>query len=211
MNSDYGTFRRHIWAIPFEVGMLLGVGLTLTQHNWQHLLISLFTLTVSFAPLVFERIFKVRLPASFQFTYVAFIFLSMFSGEVLRLYARIWPWDAGIHFLSGILISFGILLWLRRLLQNKQRVRMTVWLQYLFVFALSVAVATVWEMVEFASDRLFGTKSQDNSLVDTMFDVLLGTGGTLLLLLGYMLHEKGRRIPGIARALAQFDPLNPLK
>lgn len=208
--NDYGAFRRHLWALPLEAVMLGGVVMTFTQQNWKFLLISLFTFSISFAPLAFERFLKIRLPASFQFTFVLFVFFSMFAGEVWRFYANIWGWDAGIHFLSGILIGLGVILWLRRLLLGKNKVRMPGWMQLLFVLTTSIAVAVIWEVVEFASDQLFGTTSQD-SLVDTMYDLILGTSGTLLLLTAYIHHGNGKFVPGLGKAIAQFDPLNPLK
>lgn len=208
--NDYGIIRRHIWSVPLEAAMLVGIATTFMQQNWKFLLISLFTFTVSFAPLVYERISKIKLPASFQFTYVLFIFSSMFSGEVLRFYANVWGWDAGIHFLSGILIGLAIILWLRRLTSQKARIRMPGWLQFLFIISVSVGVAVLWEIVEFASDQWFGTKSQD-SLVDTMFDLILGASGTLMLLLAYIRHKKGRFVPVLGRAIGHFDPLNPMK
>lgn len=208
--DKYGAFRRHVWATPLEAAMLVGCVVTLLQQNWKFLLISLFTLTISFAPLAYERFFKIRLPASFQFVYVLFVFFSMFAGEVLRFYANVWGWDAGIHFLSGILIGLAVILWLRRLSQQKDKVRMPGWLQFIVVLAVSISVAVAWEIVEFISDQTFGTTSQD-SLVDTMFDLILGTVGTLVLLLAYIRHEKGRFVPALGRAFGQFDPLNPTK
>ena len=208
--SDYGAFRRHVWATPFEAAMLAGVVVTFIQQNWKFFLIALFTFTISFAPLVYERVVKIKLPASFQFTFVSFVFFSMFSGEVLRFYANVWGWDAGIHFLSGILIGLAVILWLRRLLASKLHVRMPGWMQFLFVLSVSVSVAVVWEIVEFASDQWFGTKSQD-SLVDTMFDLILGSIGTLVLLSAYIRHQRGRFVPVLGRAIGHFDPLNPMK
>lgn len=208
--DDYGTLRRHVWAAPFEAAMLVGCIVTFMQQNWKFLLISAFTLAISFAPIAYERFFKIRLPSSFQFTYVAFVFFSMFAGEVLRFYANVWGWDAGIHFLSGVLIGLAVIIWLRRLSLKKDKVRMPGWLQFLFVLCVSVGVAVLWEIVEFASDQWFGTTSQD-SLVDTMLDLILGTVGTGMLLLGYVRHERGRFVPAMGRVLKQFDPLNPSK
>lgn len=208
--EDYGTVRRHIWAIPFEAVMLGGAIFSLVQQNWKYVLISCFTFAISFVPLAYEKLCRIRLPASFQFTYVLFVFFSMFSGEVWRFYANVWGWDAVIHFLSGILIGLGVILWLRRLLLQKSKVHMPRWMQFLFVLTVSVGVAVAWEFVEFVSDQLFGTNSQD-SLVDTMYDLILGTAGTSMLLLAYVRHGKGKFVPGLGRAISQFDPLNPSK
>lgn len=208
---DYGSFRRHIWALPFELGMLLGAVGTFVTQNWLHFAASVFTLTVSFAPLWFERLLKVRLPAAFQWMYVAFIFCSMFSGEVLRFYANVFGWDAAVHFVSGIFLAFAALLALYRLERTREDVRLPTALRFVVALALAISVAVLWELVEFASDQLFGTTSQDKSLFDTMTDLVLGTAGSGFLAGLYAIHATGRRVPALSRAIMQFESLNQPK
>jgi hypothetical protein len=61
--SDYGTLRRHVGALPFELAMAVGLIATSVQGNWKHAAASLFTLSVSFLPLLIERWGKIKLPA----------------------------------------------------------------------------------------------------------------------------------------------------
>lgn len=207
---DYGSFRRHVWALPLEFGMLLGAVGTFITQNWLHFAASVFTFTVSFAPLWFERLLKIRLPAAFQWTYVAFIFCSMFSGEVLRFYANIFGWDATVHFVSGVLMAFAAVLVLHQLGHRKD-VRIPSALRLVIIVSLGMNIGLAWELVEFASDQWFGTSSQDKSLFDTMTDLTLGTAGTVFLAGLYAIHVKGHLVPVLSRAIMQFDRLNPRK
>ena len=205
--KDYGSFSRHKWALPFEVVMFVGGVVQLFEQDWLHLLTSAFTFTVSFAPLWFERIFKVRLPALLQFSFVAFVFLSMFCGEVFDMYARIWEWDDIIHFSSGLLIGLGTVVWIAALIESIKNVNIPRWLQSLFVFAIVSAVIVLWELVEFGSDRLFGTTSQ-GTLFDTMIDLLYGALGGAIISVLLVLHLGGRRMQALDRLVNSYKRLN---
>lgn len=205
--KDYGSFIRHKWAIPFEVVMAVGGVVQLFEQDWLHLLTSVFTFTVSFAPLWFERIFKVRLPFFLQFAFVAFVFLSMFCGEVFDMYARVWEWDDVIHFSSGILIGLGTVVWISALTSSLKSVSIPRWLQSLFVFAIVSAVIVLWELVEFGSDQLFSTTSQ-GSLFDTMIDLLYGALGGAIISVLLVLHLGGRRIRVLDRLVDSYKRLN---
>lgn len=49
----------------------------------------------------------------------------------------------------------------------------------IYLFAMSVALGTIWEVMEFGMDQLFGTKEQDN-LFDTMIDLIMDVAGAAL-------------------------------
>jgi len=206
--SDYGTLKRHLLCLLPEAGMVAGGVAMVAQRDWFHLGTCVFTFTVSFAPLLFEQLFKVRLPSLFQFTYVIFVFASMFSGEVLRFYRLIPWWDAAMHFLSGILVGLGVVLWLRALARTPKTFRMNLKLQTLFIALFGMGVATLWEIVEFGFDQLFGTTSQDQSLYDTMTDLVYGTSGIVLLSGLYAFSQKLGRLPGLSQIIESFEKLN---
>jgi hypothetical protein len=59
----------------------------------------------------------------------------------------------------------------------------------LFVFALSCTAMLAWEVFEFAGDKLWSTNVQQ-SVHETMMDLILGVSGSLLLLvLRFMLRK----------------------
>lgn len=206
--DDYGTLKRHWLCLLPEAGIVAGGVAMVIQHDWFHLGTCIFTFTVSFAPLLFEKLLKVKLPSLFQLTYVLFVFASMFSGEVLRFYRLIPWWDAAMHFLSGILVGLGVILWLRALARKPKLFRMGASLQSLFIILFGIGIATLWEIVEFGFDQTFGTTSQDQSLYDTMTDLVYGAIGVTLLAAVYAFFQKTGRMPGLSQVIESFEKLN---
>lgn len=206
--SDYGTLRRHWIALPFEAIMLAGGVVMYLQQDWLHVGTCLFTFAISFAPLLFEMIFRVRLPMVYQLVYVLFVFASMFMGEVAQFYRLVRGWDAVIHFMSGVFIGLSAILWLRALLRDTKKYRLSFGMQGLFIVCFAIMIAVAWEVAEFMSDQIFGTTSQDKSLYDTMTDLIYGICGVLLFLFLYGRYSKGRSALGLKRAIETFEQLN---
>ena len=204
----YEGFRRHLWAVPFEIIMLASCFVTGAKGDYFHLITSVFTFIVSFVPLVFERAFGVRLPALLQATYVAFVFGTMFVGEVWGMYARLAWWDDVAHFISGLLVGIGVILWLSLLEHKKRLPKLPGWFAALFTACFMAAVAVLWEVCEFASDQIFGTFSQGADLVDTMWDIILGSAGGLVMGVLFATHAKGVRVLGITSAVEKFRRFN---
>jgi hypothetical protein len=199
--------QRHLPALPFEAAMLTGAVLTYIDKDWVHFGISISTFIASFTPLLVEKALRIKLPAVYQFIFVAFVFFSMFCGEVLYTYRDVRGWDATIHVISGALIALGFVLWIRYLIRQK-KVRFTSWYQAFFVVACGIMAAAVWELVEFGSDRLFGANSQDGSLYDTMTDLLYGTMGTIILAALYELYLRKKQAKFLGRLIDAFERLN---
>lgn len=203
--KDYGNFRRHIVALPLELFMVAGAVMSYLLHDLLHIGTSLFTFLVSFAPLLLERWWRVRLPTWLQFVYVLFVFLSMFCGEVLRFYAHFTWWDDSMHVASGVLMGFGVVLWLQ--LAKERGAALPVWSQFLLVFTVTLTIATFWEFAEFASDQLFGTHSQDN-LFDTMMDMIDATIGAIIILWIYARLVAGKSTFGLSTLTRRFLVFN---
>jgi hypothetical protein len=206
--GDYGTFRRHLWAVPFEVIMLGGAAATLAAGNWKHLAASLFTLGISFMPLLVERRFQIKIPAILQVMYVAFIFASMFSGEVLGVYGHIWIWDDITHFIAGLLAGLMVMCWLAIFARQKKRLHLPVLFEALTIFCIGAAMAVMWEIAEFASDQVFGTFSQGKDLEDTMMDLIYELAGGLIMVTLWVLHVKTKNVFVISWLLAHLQQLN---
>lgn len=200
--KDYGTLRRHALAIPFELVMLGGAVVTLTKGDHLHLLTSLFTFSISLLPLVLERRLHIRLPMLVQAAYVAFIFASMFSGEVFGMYGKIWAWDDWMHFISGVFISVGVILWLIYL--EMKNIRLPRWLQAYLILGTAAFLAVLWELAEFTSDRIFGTSSQGGDLTDTMLDLLYDVSGAVIVAVVWRLTTKQKDVVGLGKLAAYF-------
>lgn len=205
--NDFGSLRRHVWTLPFTVVMAIGIVTSFVAGQYAHMAIAMFLVISSTLPLIIERLWKVRLPTFIQVSYVGFLFLSMFSGEVLGMYSRFHPWDDIMHFISGLFVGMGAVLWLTSVV-DRRKLAISSWLLAVCVFCLGATIAVVWEVVEFTSDRLFGTFTQRNDLFDTMTDLMLGTVSALIvaILLDRALRQKFSF--GMNKVIAYYQYLN---
>ena len=114
--------------------------------------------------------------------YTAFALFSMFAqyfGSMLGGYHKLWCYDLILHFSSGsLLVLAGYLLyqhlWRRHDLRHAPHA-----LALCFSALFSIACAGLWEVYEFTADHILHIGSQGD-LLDTMTDVIAGTGGALL-------------------------------
>jgi len=67
--------------------------------------------------------------------------------------------------------------------------------KYLLAFGLACTTALAWEMGEFIIDQLVGTALQEGNL-DTMSDLILGTGGAAAYLAWHALASQRNSGPG---------------
>jgi uncharacterized membrane protein YjdF len=115
---------------------------------------------------------------------LAFVFFSLFLGEVRSYYDRIWWWDIALHGTSGLLM--GILGFLLVYVLNESEsiaLSMTPRFVAFFAFMFAVAVGALWEVFEFSMDSFFGTRMQKamfddpSGLTDTIWDMIVNTLG----------------------------------
>ena len=104
-----------------------------------------------------------------------FVLFSVFGGRTLGAYEKIENWDKLLHFSSGFLLYQ---------LGSEMFFRICKWknviLRKLFALFVALSGAGIWEIFEFACDKIFKTTAQNNSLQDTMLDIIMGTFGALI-------------------------------
>lgn len=107
-----------------------------------------------------------------------FILLAVFAGRTLGAYGKIPYWDKFLHFSSGfILVLIG-----RDIYRKKSRGHYEKGMLKFFSFLFAVSGAAIWEIFEFTCDSLLKTTAQNNSLTDTMLDIITGTLSALITL-----------------------------
>ncbi|MDN5342517.1 hypothetical protein OF820_10440 [Oceanotoga sp. DSM 15011] len=126
------------------------------------------------------------------------IALHSFFGMFLEFYNKYEYYDDILHITGGIwlaLIIFPIILSLE-LTFSRQKIPTLVWKVNLYTFFTSLSFGTIWEIFEFTSDQIFKNypgyrMSQENSLFDTMTDLIYDAGGSILgiALFWYMLKK----------------------
>jgi uncharacterized membrane protein YjdF len=103
------------------------------------------------------------------------------TAFVLDLFDVLPRLDLAMHFAGGLATAFFISralavhqqLWPSRQLSSRREAAL--------VLVLTLAVALLWELAEFTSDRLFGTQEQLGS-ADTLRDLLAGFLGAIVYL-----------------------------
>ena len=159
--------------------------------------INMFTALLGFAltfiPDALDRIsgHKLRLSNALSCVIILFIFAAEFLGEINNFYTLVPWWDTMLHTVSGVILGLIGFMLVYVLNENE---RVTVHLSPVFIcffaFCFAVAAGAIWEIFEFAGDRLLGMNMQkylppagttelytadwrfDAGLLDTMGDLI---------------------------------------
>ena len=175
-----------------------------------------------FVPDILHRIMRVKIPALMEIIFVAFNFCCLILGDVADFYGRIPWWDSMEHGMSGVLLGilgYVIINTFNSVEGNKFRYSPLFVSMWVISFAL--AVGSLWEILEFITDGLFGLNSQQfmegsgtfdtsvplvghEALRDTMEDLMLDFAGSLLVsVIGYFDLKRQRK--GIADLTLDTD------
>jgi uncharacterized membrane protein YjdF len=126
------------------------------------------------------RFTKTDLFPALRFSILFFIALTMLFANVFGFYSLIPYLDKIEHLISGVILCFvGLIVFTKTGKIEKSPIApssLAIWFSLFF----SVAMAGCWEIYEFSTDHLFGLNSQNNSLPDTMADIICGTIGAVI-------------------------------
>lgn len=193
---------RVLWGL-----LLLAALVSLAFGRWSLGFVSLATWGLSLAPVVLASRFEIRLPVAFLYATTAFLFASLFMGEVFGFYERFWWWDIALHGLSAI--GFGLIgfLFVFMLFEGDRFAAPPAALAFM-AFCVAMTVGGTWEIFEFGMDQLFGLNMQKSGLMDTMGDLIVDMiGGIIGAVTGY-LYLRGLERGALPRVLQQFITMN---
>lgn len=141
---------------------------------------SLYSLLLISVLLFFYKKFPIFKKTSL-YSIIIFILLSVFAGKALRFYFIVPHWDKILHFISGFIIASVA----RELFEKNENVikSRNSFFKIFFIFIFCVAMAGLWELFEFSSDNILKTNAQNNSLSDSMCDMIAGSVSALLYIL----------------------------
>ncbi len=160
---------------------------------------------VLFLPFLIQRRLRVAIPGRLYVVYLLFLYAALYLGEVQRFYERVPGWDKILHGLSGLALG-ALGFSLVSLLNSAARaqIRLSPFFVAVFAFSFALALGVVWEIYEFSMDSFFGFNMQrargldgaplvgEAALRDTMTDLLLDTGGALVMsVIGYVSLRRG--------------------
>lgn len=155
---------------------------------------------------------KVELPIELSAMIVVFCFVSLVLGDGLDFYGRFPWWDSVLHGFSGLILSM-VALWLIHVImaKNDKYIYFNKYFLCLFLVMFSLGMGALWEIMEYLSDSILGTNSQQFMLTttgsiitpedeplcghaalhDTMKDLMFDFGGALLVAIyGFIRHDQ---------------------
>lgn len=112
-------------------------------------------------PLFIQRKFKCYIPNSITVILYIYIFAHFVLGEIYRAYDHVFLYDKILHATGGLIfstLSFSVV-WL---LNNREgnRTKLSPFFIVLFTFCFTMTAEYLWELIEYAADRLFGLNMQ---------------------------------------------------
>lgn len=203
--------------LGLQAVLIVGAGLAAWEQQWMAAVTTTAIVLLTFFPLVMERRFGVIIPPELELLATIFIFASLFLGEVRGYYLQFWWWDIALHTAAGFLVGIvGFLLVYILNARDSIHLHMSHGFVALFAFAFAVGIGGLWEIFEFAMDRLFGMNMQKpmlgdpSGLTDTMWDLIVNAvGAAAISLLGYgYLRAAGSR-SFLERWILDFIRANP--
>lgn len=184
------------------------------RGNWESALTTAFVFLLMTIPSILKERYRLYLPFGIELGIVAFIFVTLFLGEVARFYDWIPFWDKFVHFQSGILLSASgyILVYT---LNEHQELKLGLSPGFVSIFAVtfSLALGALWEIAEFTVDSLIGSEWQFSNS-DTMWDLIAdGSGALIISLIGYFWMHRHKRLPltpWLLKIKEKFRPQNKI-
>lgn len=168
--------------------------------RWMHAFLVVAIIAATLLPVVAHRRIPVQIPSEIQVLAIAFIFATLFLGEVRSYYERLWWWDLALHATAGLMLGLVGFLIVYVLNENDRvSLRMKPSFLALFAFFFGLGIGTLWEIFEFGMDRIFGLNMQKSmlgdpsGLTDTMWDLIVGAIGTAAVSLAGWRYMKGER------------------
>ncbi len=191
-----------IWAVLLVE--LVGV---LFAGRWMVVFVVIGTFALSLTPLVLAPRLGFRLPPSMVAAVAAFVFATLYLGEVFDFYGRYWWWDVVLHGFSALSFGFAGFL-LVFIMFEGDRYAAPPWAIGILAFCFAVTIGVIWEIFEFAMDSFFGMNMQKSGLVDTMTDLIVDVIGAAIGGLIGALYLRGRALGSVAALFDDFVALN---
>ena len=117
--------------------------------------------------------------------YLIFVFFAHFLGSIVNLYHMILGYDKIMHFISGMLTALIALILLVKMKQYKKK---NILFTIIFIIAITLSIASLWEFYEFTFDTIFVKDAQNvvtTGVSDTMWDMILAFLGSVIIAIQY--------------------------
>ncbi len=203
MFKGQALLTRLVWSL-----LMLFAAYSIIRWRLSLAFVSLATLALSMAPVLFARWAAIEVPRAFIAATTLFVGGTLFLGEVFNFYYRFWWWDIAMH--GGSAVGFGLIgfVLIFMMFQGDRFAAPPIALAF-FAFCFALAIGAMWEVFEFSMDQAFGTTMQKSGLLDTMGDLIVDTGGALIGAAAGYAWLKEQRLGGLTGIISAFVARNP--
>ncbi len=170
-------------------GLYLIISLSgVIPYESQSISFFLMGLACLWAPALLTLITRVRLSLTVVIIFECFVQFSVFFGSMWNLYDIISFYDLIAHSFSGVLFA---VIGYELFSQSGKNKAGYVWI-FIIAFAIACMAGSLWEIWEFAGDRIFGLNAQrvndlngvplvgSQAIMDTMEDTICNTVGAII-------------------------------
>ena len=161
------------------ITIFCGVLVSLTALN-QGIVVFLKNISIILTvciPLIYQKLFKTKLPEYIITIWIIFIIMAHFLGVIMYGYEYYPGYDKIVHTFSGILTAAVAIMIL-----EKVKIKRLAF-AFIFIIALSSMGAFLWETFEFVCNILVGGDAQkvaETGVNDTMLDMIVAFIGSLI-------------------------------
>lgn len=159
-------------------GILLGEFLVIgtiiflvVSKQYSRLPMAFATLVLVLLPAMIERLVPCRLCLP-VYIFALLYAVGPMMGQCWNFYYTISWWDKLLHISGGVMFAITGAYFFELLTKQKDNFLASA----IFSLCFSMAIATVWEFIEFGADRFFGMDMQDDMVVTQLTSYLLGEG-----------------------------------
>ncbi|HHX82564.1 MAG TPA: hypothetical protein GX696_06225 [Pseudomonadaceae bacterium] len=197
--------------VALKIVLACGAVMLFWSEQYQAAMETLLILSITFAPMLLHSHFRVRLPYEFESLTIIFVCLTLFFGEVLDFYNRLWWWDMVMHAWSAFLLGItGFVL--VYVLNENEKIELDLSPGFIAFFAcmFAISMGALWEIFEYFMDQTFGMNMQKSGLPDTMWDLIMDTiGAVTISALGYGYLKTQESDSFLERWIGNFITNNP--
>ena len=158
-------------TVVCEIFTVITIITLITGSEPDRMALAFGTLLLVLLPLLLEKLFHCRISLPVYIFALAYAVGPML-GHCWKLYYTVPVWDKLLHICGGVM--FAILGAYFFDLLVKEKVHPAA--RTIFALCFSIAIAVLWEFVEFGADRFLDMDMQDYMLVTHLTSYLLGEG-----------------------------------
>lgn len=144
------------------------------QNSWSAFFLILVVIILSLTPIFLKYKFDIEIGKNMQLSFVAFLFATIFLGEIRNFYDQYPWWDSVLHFWAGFgLTVFGLAILMQ--IYKQRDLENYPFPSALYAFSFTGMFLGAWEIFEFVADSLqLAENKMQPSLADTMYDLIIG-------------------------------------